>query len=357
LGISKIVSLNQESIQNLNAIATYEVPSDDITRVKIFVDGIEVDEITQDFEAITEYQYTVTELSEGSFEFGVQSFDDDNDLSTPISKRQGSIIGFNASQRTVVIGEFEAQDVSLLDGSFLINNLEGAISNTALNNEDHPYSDSRTYTSYIKTPVTIGATDNILIYEDFAITEADFDFVFIEGSIDLSNWITLDTYSSTKFPEWLAQDDIAVEGGTPTITDDLFKTQQIDLTSLFSENDEVAIRLRLVTDNSVTSYGWAIKSFKFNEPNLSVSDPNTGVYNFRVYPTVSQGDINIYASASARNSTVNIYDINGKEVFKTNIDFAKQETNQVKLNLSAGVYILQVLDANSIKSFQKIIIQ
>ncbi|MDB2385632.1 hypothetical protein N9V96_04095, partial [Polaribacter sp.] len=315
LGVPEIVTLEQESIENTTAIATYQVPSDDIDRVKLFVNDVEVEEITQDFSTGIDYQYTIDNMTEGIFEFGVQAFDDDASINTIITSADGSIIDFDTPTSAVNIQQFSIDDIATLDNTFVISDLDGAITNPALNNIDHPYENTTTYTSYLRKPLLLGNDTNILSYEDIAITEADFDFVYIEGSTDLKTWDILDSYDSNRFSEWKAQDDIIAAGGSATITDDLFRNQQIELSDSYNSGDEVAIRFRLVTDASVTSYGWVIKSITFNDATASVSDVLAGSSIFTIYPSVSSGTFTLYSTRESGKSSMTIFDTTGKTVY------------------------------------------
>ncbi len=349
-----IVSVNQESISNTNAVITYQVASNDIDRVKIFVDGVEVQEVTQNFTTGVDYTYVYSHPSEGTFEYGANAFDDDTARESIRATTTAEIIDFNAPVAGIDITTFATADVSGTD--FLINNLSGAISADALNNEDHPYSNNRTYTTVLKTPLIINTTDNDLIYEDFAITEVGFDFVFIEGSTDLQTWTVLDTYDATRFPDWQAEDTTIQGGGTANITDALFKEQSIDLGTTFSQGDNVVIRLRLTTDPAVISYGWAIRSLKFNQSVFSVNE-NTLSDGINIYPTMSNGNFTITSKNMAEDMEMKIFDLGGKTVSDQTLEFSRATSANVSVNLNSGVYIVQLVSPEGSRFTRKIVIK
>ena len=357
IGVAQISSLQQENKEGLSVVATYQVPSDDIDRVKLFVNGNEVAEIIDNFQGNTNYQFQINDLTnEGQFEFGVQGFDDDNSASTITTTAKGYVIDFEETSRGLLISEFVDNDAFTFDGDFVINDLGGDIASPALNNQGHPYANSRTYTTVLKTPIRIASSDNVLRYEDFAITEVNFDFVFIEASTDLVNWQELDRYDANRFSDWRTQHDIIAGGGNATITDDLFKEQSINLSNFFNENDEVVLRFRFVTDVTVTSYGWAIRSLRFNENTLSV---NNAIANgdFSLYPSISDGNFTVKRKNAIENSQLRIYDLTGKEVFNKELNFVSNQTQSISTNLRSGVYVVHIKGESNERVTRKIIIK
>ena len=78
---------------------------------------------------------------------------------------------------------------------------------------------------------------------------------------------------------------------------------------------------------------------------------------FTVYPTVSNGSFTVFAKADAGKSTIKMYNVRGQEVHRQNIDFSVEERNKVEVNLSAGIYIMQIYDAQNRKSSKKVVIE
>ncbi|WP_339609761.1 T9SS-dependent M36 family metallopeptidase [uncultured Planktosalinus sp.] len=63
--------------------------------------------------------------------------------------------------------------------------------------------------------------------------------------------------------------------------------------------------------------------------------------NFMIYPNPSQGNINIVSRQNMGDSTISIYDINGRKVFSQNVMMSGAVNIQAD-NLNTGVYILQI---------------
>ena len=355
------VTVRQNGIVNSNLVVSYNATTDGVSRAKIFVDDVEVGEVIQDFNTGVTYEYLTANLSEGSHKIGVQLFDDVSNLETGIKETFVDIIDFDTPKSNVNIAQFSQTDVYSFDGAFKVNN--GLyFSGEVLNIEEHPYQDNKTYTTILKKPLVLSEGNNTFSYTDVAIVEpytddlanlnAFYDYVIIEASTDLNTWITLDKYDARRFSDWLDtyNDDFAV------YDDGLFKTQTIDLIEKgLRPGQTVVFRFRLVTDPAVNAYGWAIKSI--NATTASVQNVINNVEKFTVYPTISNGNFTIYAGNSFGNTKANIYDISGREVYKTTIDFTKQKEQKLNVNLGAGMYILNLIDANGQKASKKIIIQ
>ncbi|MGB0880574.1 MAG: T9SS type A sorting domain-containing protein [Polaribacter sp.] len=358
------VSTQQKEIGSLKTIVSYKVPTDDVSSVKIFIDGTEQAEITQDFSAGVSYMYETNDVAEGYHQLGVQVFDDTNNVQTPINNQEFLVIDFNNPSSSIEITEFEASDVFTYRSDFVIDNLRGDVSGVVLNNSDHPYNNSKTYSVALKDPLTISESNKTFTYEDFAIVEPYtdnlndltmfYDFVIIEASSDLATWKTLDKYDSRRFSEWLAEYN---NGANVMISDALFKEQNIVLTDEgFNIGDTVVFRFSLVSDPVANSYGWAIKSINAGAT-ASISEVIKENKAFTVYPTISNGNFTLYAKNTLGKTEMNIFDITGKKVFQSSLDFTTDEKQDVSVNLNAGVYIVNLIDENNQKSSNKIIIE
>ena len=78
---------------------------------------------------------------------------------------------------------------------------------------------------------------------------------------------------------------------------------------------------------------------------------------FSVYPTVSKGNITVFAKSSLGKVKMNIFDISGRQVHNEDLDFGLQEKQKVSLNLNSGIYFVNLIDGNGKKSSKKIVIQ
>jgi len=117
--------------------------------------------------------------------------------------------------------------------------------------------------------------------------------------------------------------------------------------------------LDLRDDNMVfaATYGRGIFSGQFTAATASVDEVLAGKKVFSIYPTISNGNFTVFAKNSLGKTKINIFNINGKEVYKKEIDFNKNEKQEISVNLKAGVYIVNLVDENNKKSSSKIIIE
>ncbi len=112
-------------------------------------------------------------------------------------------------------------------------------------------------------------------------------------------------------------------------------------------------------DNTVlaSTYGRGMftGTFDATASGLSVDDFSQNNL-IKIYPTVSSGEITIAPTSEVRAGDLNIFDVNGREVHASNLDFATGATQHLSLNLASGVYIVK-FTANDVQSTQKIIIE
>lgn len=149
----------------------------------------------------------------------------------------------------------------------------------------------------LRIPIKLNATDATLKFDEIVLVEPgesgsvfgddDFwDYVIVEGSKDGgTTWKPMAAgYDSRDQSVWLSKFNSSVDAnnnstasGDPT----LFRTRTIDMlaTGNFSPNDEVVIRFRLLTDQLVVGWGWAIDNLK-----IQVDDvPPTILHNHTDY--------------------------------------------------------------------------
>ena len=95
----------------------------------------------------------------------------------------------------------------------------------------------------------------------------------------------------------------------------------------------------------------------FTNGTASIDDVLLDNKAFTVYPTISKGNFTVFAKSSLGKSKINVFDISGRQVYNSNLDFNSNERQLIELNVNAGVYIVNLVDENNNKSSKKIIIQ
>lgn len=352
-----IVEASQESIENQNGTMTYTQGNQNIEELVVYLDGEEVDRITDNIAADTEFGYTFENLSEGEHVLGLQAVGE-NQISI-ISSETIVVIDFENPEPLVSINTFVPSDVYTFGGEFVINTLAETVSQPVLNNSDHPYLNNSEYRAVLKRPIEVSSTYGTFSYEDVAITEFDptpgqfFDFVAVEASSDLKNWVRMDTYDAERFPEWT---DAFNSGPSPAINDGLFKEQSVNLLNFFTEGDVIAIRFRLISDPLFTSFGWAIRSINKQDTPMVTAATAFESSKISIFPTVSNGEVNITSDIAIENSTIEVFGMNGLKVFEKEMSVIDESRQNLSLgNLYQGIYLVKIKSQGLTKT-QRIVI-
>ena len=113
------------------------------------------------------------------------------------------------------------------------------------------------------------------------------------------------------------------------------------------------------SDNLIlaATHGRGMFTTNFTNGTASIDDVLLDNKAFTVYPTISKGNFTVFAKSSLGKSKINIFDISGRQVYNSNLDFNSNERQLIELNVNAGVYIVNLVDENNNKSSKKIIIQ
>jgi len=117
--------------------------------------------------------------------------------------------------------------------------------------------------------------------------------------------------------------------------------------------------LDLRDDNMVfaATYGRGIFSGQFTDAVASVGDVLTDKKMFTVYPTISNGDFTFQAKSELGETSCRIFDLAGRQVYSSTINFTSSSKQDASVNLRAGTYIVNLVDQNNRKSSSKIIIR
>jgi photosystem II stability/assembly factor-like uncharacterized protein len=342
-----IKSAKQASIHNskINAVFNYAA-SNPITSLKIYQDDALVDTITSTLPN-TDYTYTsATDLSEGVHKISVRGVYQEAgvDKETTLANATVEIINFNTGAANINIPTFTTSDVYIGGGKFVVDNVANKFTYNVLNNVGHPYANNTTYSTYLRTPVVVGADSNMTM-SHMALTEKDYDFAFVEASKDLVNWDIIGVYDEGAYSGW---NQVAASG----VSESLFRDSALNLTSKFNTGDEVAIRLRLTTDEADVRQGWYIKSITSNS-SLSTVDvsknkevflaPNPAKEKTTVFiPSNNKGYVDVYLYDAAGKLITSVKKVSGEKV---DIDVS---------NLTRGLYLVLV-NGDSFKKALKLV--
>lgn len=355
------VTVRQKGIGSQRAIVSFNATSSSVTRAKIFVDGEEKGQIIQDFDSGTIYEFETEELAEGVHTIGVQLFDDVISVSTDTREITAEIVDFDDPSSNLAISKFTVNDVYIFGNSFKIDNVL-VLSDDVINTSESPYLNNKTYSFVLRKPLILSESNKQLDYTDAAIVQSFnnpasdltqfYDYVAIEASSDLQNWIEVDKYDSRRFADWLAKsvDPFAF------LTDNLFKEQSINLVDKgLNLGDTFVFRFKLVSNGNGTSLGWAVKWI--NATTASARQVLDNEKTFTVYPIISNGNFTIFGNYNLGKSKVQMVDMTGREVYKNTLDFTSQNEHQISINTKPGVYILNIVDESNKRKSEKLIIK
>lgn len=340
-----ITKTTTAGIHDMRGKITYSYTDSRISAVKVYVDNVYTETITG-LSANTAYTYTTpSALTEGTHSISISGVYD-TDKETAQDKKTVEIINFKAGASNVVINEFAATDIYVGTGKFVIDKVASKFTYNVLNNSGHPYANSTTYQTYLRTPIIVDANSKLNL-KHMALTEAGYDFAVVEASKDLVNWVEVGKYDENSFANW-------TNVAATDVSESLFQTSVVDLPSKFAVGDEVVIRLRLTTDVADTRYGWIIKSI--NEGNLAVDDNHViGNDEVKVVPNPVVDDINIHLPSSVNELvTVGVYDATGRQILSVQ---KKPENNTIQIPFSQankGMYMI-VLKGDKVNKSLKVI--
>lgn len=343
-----IKSANQVAIHDMKAKAVFNYTNPQITSLKVYVDNTYVSTISST-QPNTDYTFTTTStLTEGVHSISVTGIYANGTKETIKDTKSFDIINFNSGASAINVPAFTTNDVYIGAGKFVVDNVSNKFTYNVLNNVGHPYANSTNYQTYIKTPVIVG-TASAMTMRHMALTEKDYDFAYVEGSKDLVNWTTMGVYDEGSFSNW-------TNGGTAltaaNVNETLFQNSSLNLSG-FAQGDEIAVRLRLVSDPEVASYGWLIKSI-VPTASLGVQDVVKSEEGIRLVPNPADHVTGIMLPANNKGDVdVYVYDASGRQV----MSLKKQKGPKIDMDvkgLTKGLYLVLVKTGTENKALKLI---
>jgi len=113
------------------------------------------------------------------------------------------------------------------------------------------------------------------------------------------------------------------------------------------------------SDNTVlaTTYGRGMFTGKFKAGTASIEEVVSNTKTFTVYPSISNGNFTVFAKSTLGNAELDVFDISGRQVYTTKINFSENEKQLIFLNVNNGIYIVNLTDEQGKRSSKKIVIQ
>lgn len=243
--------------------------------------------------------------------------------------------------------------------------------NDAAIHTKHPYDDAPSdqqvnYIYQLKVPIRVAATNAFMKFKEIVLVEPGdpgsvfgsnnfWDYVIVEGSKDDGvTWTRLlDGYDSRDQTVWnnrwisgVDASNNSVSSGDPT----LYRDRSINLKPTFATNDVILIRFRLLVDEAVYGWGWAIDDLEIQTPVAGLENLLDRDKLVKVYPNPTREILNIDTEFkfAVKKVEVQVTDLAGKPIRSQVFDNNKpvfQEQMNLK-GLSAGMYLVNIKVGN-----------
>jgi hypothetical protein len=149
----------------------------------------------------------------------------------------------------------------------------------------------------------------------------------------------------TELGVWRTEDFFAV---SPTWIQSYNGMSNVKVTDLDLRDDNVVF---------AATYGRGLFSGQFKVGVVLNDNVATATKIFTVYPTISSGNFTVSAKNSLGKSKMNIFDINGKQVYARSLDFKSNEKQAIAVSLNSGIYMVNIIDKDNRRSSSKIVIE
>jgi hypothetical protein len=209
------------------------------------------------------------------------------------------------------------------------------------------------YSYTLTKPITISDENTLLRFDEVALVEGHLagavfgtaafnDYVIVEGSKDEGEtWSQFsDGYDAVEQSAWLSAFNNQSSG-----TSSLFRTRIIDMTENgdFEPDDEVIIRFRLFSNESLSGWGWAIDNLYIQDAITSTEKELESAIS--VYPNPARENIIVAASGlSSPEFTIQLVNVQGQVVYRA-YDLAENGTMThtiPAMALPKGMYFVKI---------------
>jgi photosystem II stability/assembly factor-like uncharacterized protein len=237
-------------------------------------------------------------------------------------------------------------------------------SNTSLKSQSN-YSINSESITVIKQPIIISNEYPFMFYRDIAIVEPGTpgsvfgdvgfkDYVIVEATKDGVNWIPIsDGYDARFNPAWLS-----AFTNTQTGNSTMFVDHNIELTSRFVENDTLLFRFKLFSDNTITSWGWAIDDLYIQQKPTAIND-RIATFKLNTYPNPNNGSFDAsFTLSKPSRIDLTVFDVMGRATFSKQWELLNpgNYTERIHLQKVPGTYLVR-LNTTEGQQVQKIIIK
>jgi photosystem II stability/assembly factor-like uncharacterized protein len=216
---------------------------------------------------------------------------------------------------------------------------------------NHNYSLNRTYEVLIRAPITVSSTFPRIFYQDIAITEPGKDSVVLEATANGLDWRTLKKYDAAFNPEWLTAYQSKLKGNA-----NLYVEHDVNFGPAFQPADVILFRFRMLSNDTITSWGWAINQVNIQQFPTAVEQPQKVFLN--AFPNPAKDILNVeYAVQQTAPVSMEIFNAFGARVVTRNEGVKTPGTHRSEIpvgNLQHGTYLF-VLNVGDERTTRKIL--
>ncbi len=330
---------------------------------QFFINGEEPDTIEFDVEPLaSQYNFSLTGLAALSagdvVYYRFEAKDKNGNISTfpPAGFMQVPIVNFVPSVAQYS-NNFNTASTDFVGNFFSISQpaefADGAIHSTHFYPTGMGLDKTSNFTFTLKKPILVSANNPYIRFDEIALveghangvvfgTEAFKDYVIVEGSKNNGQtWIPfVDGYDIVGTSAWTAAFNSNANG-----TPGLFRTRTINMKESgdFITGDNVLVRFRLFSNETITGWGWAID-------NLYIQDPITGIETqpesaVNVYPNPAHEKIAIEADMQTSGEfSIQLFTPQGQKLYHAAEPAVNSKiTHTIDIgHLPSGMYLVKI---------------
>ncbi|MBL3654946.1 T9SS type A sorting domain-containing protein [Fulvivirga sediminis] len=225
----------------------------------------------------------------------------------------------------------------------------------------HPYytgfgiGDSSNFTYTLKKPITIDGNKPLIGFKEVVLVEPNSsgvpgnatykDYVVVEGSADNgTTWHPfIEGYDSKNYSAWSQSFANSADGNQS-----LFKYRVINMTRSghFKANDNVLIRIRLMSDSEINGWGWAIDEFEVQTDAIASVDDKLSFEELIFYPNPAKNllSLSIKDSRPLDQLTIKMFNSQGQNIYQNQFEGGSNSlsTSIDVNNEPSGIYLVNI---------------
>jgi hypothetical protein len=218
---------------------------------------------------------------------------------------------------------------------------------------DHDYRADVRYEIMLKTPLRVGEALPNLYFEDLAIVEPENDFVIVEATRNGLDWIEVDKYDARYHVAWRNAFENGLVGDNG-----MSAKHTVDIGTHFNSGEVLFFRFRLLSNQTVTGWGWSIDYISFQEEPTATEPPI--ISSIGIYPNPTSRSVTVdYFLTQQGEVQADVTDMFGRKVVTIEPHFNKPGKHQLTIDLTgkeSGNYLI-MLKAGNQKTVKKIIVR